>query len=270
MAGRFEGQAVFITGASSGIGAAMALQFADEGARVALAGRREDKLEAVAQLIREKGGEALPLVCDVTDAASIGAAIAKTVETFGKLDVCVANAGFGISGKFERNTTDDYRRQFDTNVFGVIDTAYAAWPHLVETKGRFAVVGSVAGRLGTPGTAAYASSKFAVCGWAEAVAPEWAPYGVSMTLLNPGVVASEIRHKDNNEVVREGSKDPAPSWLVVPTDTAARSMVNAIYRRRFEAIITGHGKLLVFLARKCPRTMHFLMRKFAAPPAKKK
>ena len=269
MAKRFEGCAVFITGAGTGIGAAMARQFAAEGARVALAGRREDKLAIVADAIREKGGEALPVQCDVTSRESIDAAVARTVEAFGGLDVCVANAGFGIAGKFERLTTGDYRRQFDTNVFGVIDTAYAAFPHLAERNGRFAVVSSVAGRLGTPGTSAYAASKFAVCGWAESVAPEWTTKGVSMTLLNPGFVESEIRHKDNDEAVRADLKDPAPQWLVMPAETAASKMLNAIHRRRFEVIITGHGKVFVGLARKFPRTVHFLMRKFAAPKRKK-
>lgn len=270
MARRFEGCVVFITGAGTGIGAAMARQFAAEGARVALAGRREDKLAIVANAIREKGGEALPVRCDVTDRASIEAAVAQTVEAFGGLDVCVANAGFGIAGAFDRLSTDDFRRQFDTNVFGVIDTAYATLPHLAERNGRFAVVSSVAGRLGTPGTSAYAASKFAVCGFAEAIAPEFAGKGVSVTLLNPGFVESEIRHKNNDEVVRADLKDPAPKWLVMPAETAAAKMISAIHRRRFEAVITGHGKLIVCLARLFPRTIHFLMRKFAAPKPKPK
>jgi len=269
MAGRFEGSVVFITGAGSGIGAAMAHQFAAEGARVALAGRREDKLTIVADAIREKGGEAMPVPCDVTDRASIEAAVMRVIEAYGGLDVCVANAGFGIAGNFDRLSTDDFRRQFNTNVFGVFDTAYATLPHLAEREGRFAVVSSVAGRLGTPGTSAYASSKFAVCGWAESVAPEFAGKGVSLTLLNPGFVESEIRYKDNDEVVRADFKDPAPKWLVMPAETAARKMIHAIHRRRFETVITNHGKLIVCLSRKCPRTIHFLMRKFAAPKPKK-
>jgi len=269
MAGRFEGSAVLITGGGSGIGAALAHQFAAEGARVAVTGRREDKLAIVAERIREKGGEALAIACDVTDRASIDAAVAKTVEAFGGLDVCVANAGFGIAGSFDKCTTDDYRRQFNTNVFGVIDTAYAALPHLAERNGRFAVVSSAAGRLGLPGTSAYNASKFAVCGWAESVAPEWVAKGVSLTLLNPGLVESEIRYKDNDEVVRADFKDPAPKWLTMSAETAARKMINAIHRRRFEVIITNHAKLMVLLARLCPRSVHFLLRKFGTPRPKK-
>ena len=269
MAKRFSGNTVFITGAGTGIGAALARQFAAEGARVALAGRREDKLAIVAESIREKGGEALAVKCDVTDRASIEEAVTKTVESYGTLDVCVANAGFGVAGNFDRLTPDDFRRQFDTNVFGVIDTAYATLPHLAEHKGRFAVVSSVSGRLGTPGTSAYSASKFAVCGWAESVAPEFAAKGVSVTLLNPGFVDSEIRVKDNDEVVRADFKDPVPQWLVMPTDKAARQMVNAIYRRRFEVMITRHGKVIVFLARHFPRTIHYILRTFGAPKPKK-
>lgn len=270
MGRRFEGQAVFITGAGTGIGEALAHAFAAEGARVALAGRREDRLTLVADAIRANGGEALALRCDVTDRASLDAAIQATVDTFGGLDVCIANAGFGIAGPFEKIATDDYRRQFDTNVFGVIDTAYAAYPHLVAKRGRFAVVGSVAGRLGTPRSSAYAASKFAVCGWAESVAPEWAAQGVSVTLLNPGFVDSEIRFKDNSESLRPNAKDPAPAWLVMPAETAARKMLRAIEKRRFEVVITLHGKLAVAAVRLFPRLVHAALRRSAGTRPRKR
>jgi short-subunit dehydrogenase len=259
MANRFAGKRVFITGASSGIGAAVARALAYEGARVALSARRVEQLEGVAEKIRGAGGEALCLPCDVTQRASIDAAVAQAVDAFGGLDIVLANAGFGVGGKFERLSTDDFRRQFETNFFGVVDTLYAALPHLKTSRGQVGIVSSVSGRLGTPTTSAYSASKFALCGLAESIYGEFAAQGVSVTLINPGFVASEIRHKDNREQVHLDRKDPAPAWLVVPAEKAAAEILSALHRRKFEAVITGHGKTITFIARHFPRVLRAII-----------
>ena len=257
---KFADKVVFITGASSGIGAAMAFEFAKEGAHVALAARREDKLEAVASAVRETGSQALALRCDVTDRSSVDSAVAQTVDTFGGLDVAVANAGFGVSDAFQSLETDDFRRQFETNVFGAIDTAYAALPHLVRSKGRLVFISSVSGLLGLPTSAAYCASKFALCGLAESIYFELADEGISVTCVSPGWVASEFRAVDNDGIHRAGKDDPMPAWLVAPADKAARQIVRAIHRRKFEAVITGHGKLAVLAHRLLPRTFRGVLR----------
>lgn len=269
MGGRFPDKTVFITGGSSGIGAALGAAFAREGARVVLAARSVERIEMVLEPIRADGGEVKGVVCDVTDRANLNAAIEKTVETYGGLDVAVANAGFGVSGPFQDLQTSDFRRQFETNVFGAIDTAYAALPHLIESKGRFAVVSSVLGMLGIPTTSAYCASKFAVRGWAESLYYELAESGVSVTCINPGVVESSFRTVDNQGVADPGKSDPAPSWLVVPTEKAARQMLTAIYSRRAEAVITNHGKFISACHRHFPRTFRFLVRSLTKGRMKK-
>lgn len=259
MAGLFRGKVVFITGASSGIGAACALEFAREGAQLALAARRLERLEGICREVNALGGEALALACDVRERASIDAAVGEALRRFGRLDVVLANAGFGVGGPVTRLDTSDFRRQFDTNVFGVFDTVFAALPHLIEQKGRLGIVGSVSGRLGTPGTAPYSASKFAVVGFAESIYYDLAPLGVSVTCINPGFVASEIRSINNTgEFV--GNPDPVPRFLVVPAEKAARQMVRALYRRQAELIVTGHGKAAVFMGRHFPRTVRFAIR----------
>jgi NAD(P)-dependent dehydrogenase (short-subunit alcohol dehydrogenase family) len=259
MARRFEGMSVFLTGASSGIGKALALELARQGARVALAARRVERLEAVQAAIEEEGGEALALCCDVTDRPSIDAAVARTVDVFGGIDIAVANAGFGVSGAFEQLTTDDYRRQFDTNVFGVIDTAHAVLPHLEASKGRLGIVASVMGHFGAPTTSAYCSSKFALCGFAESIQHELAEKGVSVICINPGVVESNFRLVDNQNEFHENRSDPAPQWLAVPAKKAAREITRALHRRHFEAVITGHGRILTVARRHFPRSFRWIM-----------
>jgi len=254
MAGRFEGKTVFVTGASSGIGAATANEFAREGAQVALAARRPDRLDEVRQRIESGGGTALALECDVTDRASIDAAVAEAAERFGGLDVVLANAGFGVAGVFNQLDTADFRRQFETNVFGLIDTVYATLPHLEESRGRIGLVGSVSGRMGSPASGPYTASKFAVVGLAECMYYDLADFGVSVTCINPGFVASEIRSIDNEQVFT-GKPDPVPQLIVMPAEKAARQIVRALYRRKPELVITRHGKLAVFLTRHFPRTL---------------
>jgi NAD(P)-dependent dehydrogenase (short-subunit alcohol dehydrogenase family) len=179
-------------------------------------------------------------------------AVAAAVERFGRLDVVYANAGFGVAGKVERLALDDFRRQFETNVFGVLRTFYAAIAELKKTRGTFAMTGSVSAYVSTPGTAAYGMSKFAVRALAESLRGELAPSGVAVVLVNPGFVDSEIRKVDSRGRLHPDAKEPIPSWLLVPTEPAARSIVAAIRRRQAERVITGHGKLLVIAKRLFP------------------
>jgi NADP-dependent 3-hydroxy acid dehydrogenase YdfG len=260
MSRTFEGSRVLITGASSGIGAATARAFAAEGAKVALAARRLDRLEELREEIESAGGQALAVECDVTDRASIEAAVDAAVGAWGGLDVVLANAGFGVSGLMQQIETDDYRRQFEVNVFGLIDTIYAVLPHLRASRGRLGLLGSVVARVGFPSSSAYTASKFAVAGLAESIAYELAEAGVSVTLINPGVVASEFRSVDNRGRQHADAGDPAPNWLIVPTDRAARTIVRALYKRRFEVVVTGHGKAIVFFARHFPTAWRFIVR----------
>jgi len=260
MAGRFQDKVAFITGGSSGIGAELGKVFASQGAKVVLTARRKTKLAAVRSEIKAAGGECLTIQADVCDRASLDAAVAETVEQFGGIDIVVANAGFGVSGLVSDLTTEDFRRQFDTNFFGVVDTLYATLPYLRERRGRFAIIGSVAGRIGMPRSGVYTASKFAVCGLAESLYHELDDQGVSVTLVNPGFVKTEIHQVDNKGVYRSDRKGVNPELLTMPADKAARAIAHAIYKRKSEVMITNHAKAFVFLARHCPMTLRTLAR----------
>jgi len=261
----FKDKAVLITGASSGIGEELALQLGQAGAKLGLAARRKERLEELAQRVAA-AEKPRPLVaqCDVKQDGDLEKAVAETVQQWGKLDVMIANAGFGVVGPLKKLSVEDYRRQFETNVFGVLRTIYAALPEIEKSKGNIAIIGSVTGWASTPGSSPYAMSKFALRALANAITPELRLSGVKVTLISPGFVASNIRRVDNQGQFHEDSKDSIPPWLVMPTEKAARQILGAIARGNREAIITGHGKALVFLERFMPWVIRAAGRKMAA------
>jgi short-subunit dehydrogenase len=249
---QFRNRTVFITGASSGIGAALARQLAAQGAELILAARREDKLHEVVASLPQPHPMARIHSCDVTRDGDLEAVVEQVKREGGKIDIVIANAGFGVAGDLQTLALEDYRRQFETNVFGVLRTIYATLAELKRTRGQLVIIGSVAGYAPQPGASAYGMSKFAVRALAESLHVELAREGVAVTLISPGFVDSEIRRTDNRGVVHEHARDPVPAWLRVRADRAAREIVRAIHRRKREQVVTGHGKLLVFLYRHTP------------------
>jgi short-subunit dehydrogenase len=263
--GDFRGKVALITGASSGIGEALAQQLAQRGALLSLAARRTELLTRLAQRIADATGSG-PLVieCDVTRDGDVERAVAQTVRERGKLDIVFANAGFGVAGLFSTLSVADYRRQFETNVFGVLRTLYAALPEVAAARGHLVITGSIAGWISTPGTSAYAMSKFAVRALANSITPELARCGVALTLISAGFVESDIRRVDNRGVLHAEAPEPMPPWLVMSRSKAARQILRAVARGRREAVITGHGRLLVALERFAPWIIRAAGRRMAA------
>jgi len=177
-------EVVFITGASSGIGEALAREWAKRGARLVLTARRKGRIDALAEELRS-ATNVLAVACDVNEPEELEAATAQALETFGQIDVVVANAGFGVVGAFEELTLADYRRQLETNVFGVISTAKATLDALKASNGRLAIVGSVNSFLTLPEGTPYGMSKYAVRALAEGLYAELKPQGVSVTRIRP-------------------------------------------------------------------------------------
>ncbi len=250
--GRLSGTVTFITGASSGIGAAVAREAARQGSDVVLTARRQERLAALATEIETMGQRAVVASCDVTRDGDMEAAVAKAKEAFGRIDHVIANAGFGVIGPFETLSMDDYRRQFETNVFGVLRTAMATREHLIATRGCLAIVGSVNGYLQLPGSAPYAMSKAAVHALAFTLWQELRPHGVGVVLIAPGFVKSEIRQVDNQGVFHPHAKDRVPSWLSASSEKTARQIMHAVHRRQRVKIITGHAKIAVFFQQHWP------------------
>jgi len=256
MAKRFDQQVVWITGGGSGIGRALALEFAREGAAVAVSGRREERLSEVVRAIGSAGGTGLAVRCDVTDEASVAEAAQTVVRELGGIAVAVANAGFAVAGRIEKLSAADWRRQLDTNVVGAAMVARYALPHLRERKGRVALVGSIASMLAVPGIGAYSASKYAIRAIGQTLSAELHGSGVSCTTLHPGYVESEIDQVDNQGRFHPDYEDKRPKKLMWPADRAARVMLGAIARREREYTFTNHGKVGGFVGRHFPGLVH--------------
>jgi hypothetical protein len=188
-----QDKVALVTGASAGIGEATARVLAREGAHVALAARREDRLDELAnQFASAFDVETLVVPTDVRDEAAVEAMVERTVETFGRLDVLVNNAGLGVGGDVEDLTTEEYRLMMETNVDGVFFATRAAIPHLRETNGNLVFVGSFAGQYPRPGNPTYAATKWWVRGFAHSVEGQIGSDGVGVSVVNPTEVRTEF------------------------------------------------------------------------------
>jgi len=256
---RFGGTVTFITGASSGIGAALALEIARQGGDVVLMARRKERLQELAREIESTGRRALAIQGDIANDGDIELAVKKTNAELGRIDYVVANAGFGVAGRFEKMTIEDFRRQFETNVFGVLRTVYATRENLIASRGCLGIIGSVNGYIATPRLSAYTMSKFAIHGLAESLWYEFRPHRVGVVLIVPGFIETEIRRVDKMGVYHPEMKDRVPPWLRIPAEKAARQIADAIYKRKRIKVISGHGRVAVFLQRHCPGILAAVM-----------
>lgn len=190
-----HGQVALVTGASSGIGGAVARALAQGGASVALAARRTDRIQALAgELAADGEHEALALTCDVRDPDAVQAMVRQTLDRWGKIDILVANAGFGYRSPLIDGDIARWKDMIDTNVYGLLLTLkYGVAPMLERRQGHVVVTSSVAGRVPTLGGSAYCGSKSAATTIADVLRQEVAPQGVRVTTIEPGVVISEFQ-----------------------------------------------------------------------------
>jgi NADP-dependent 3-hydroxy acid dehydrogenase YdfG len=202
--GSLDGKVAAVTGASSGIGEAVALAFAREGASVALAARRTDRLEAVAQRIEEAGGRAVAATVDVSDEGEAGGFVRSAAEELGRLDVVVNNAGVMLLGTVAGAKTEDWRTMIDVNLLGLLYCTHAALPIMAEQgSGHIVNLSSQAGRRATLGSAVYNLTKFGVHAFSEGLRQEALHSGIRVTVVAPGFVETELQGHNVDPVVTE-------------------------------------------------------------------
>jgi clavulanate-9-aldehyde reducatase len=205
MGADLHGRVAAITGASSGIGEATALALHRAGAAVALAARRSDRIEALAERIEADGGRAVALPTDVADEGQARGFVEQAHERLGRLDVLVNNAGVMLLGPVEGADVEEWRRMIDVNVFGVLYCVHAALPLMREQGGGHIVnVSSIAGRRAAIGAAVYNLTKFGLTGFSEGLRQEALGAGVRVTAIEPGWVDTELQGHNTDPAVQEG------------------------------------------------------------------
>ena len=227
MTSNIRGKVVVITGASSGLGEAAARRLAAEGACVALGARREDRLKTLVAELTGGGGEAMALATDVTRLQEVQRLVDRAVESFGRIDVMLNNAGLMPLSPLERLKVDEWDRMIDANIKGVLYGIAAALPKMKAQKsGHFINVSSVAGHRVRPGTAVYSATKYAVRAISEGLRQEVKPYNIRTTIISPGAVATELPTTITDSETVQGMSEILS--LALPAETFADMVVFAM------------------------------------------
>jgi NAD(P)-dependent dehydrogenase (short-subunit alcohol dehydrogenase family) len=241
-----SGKTVLITGGSSGIGRAAALRLAGLGARVVVAARTAAALEEIRTTITARGGQALAVPTDVSDAGQCARAVAAAVEHFGGLDILINSAGLSLRGYFECTTLDVLERVMRVNFFGTLYATHFALPHVKARRGSLVAVSSLTGKRGIPSYALYGASKSAVQGFYESLRLELAPAGVHVGVLSPAYVDTPLRDHVLGPDGKPWINPPPPPFRIWPVEKCVDRLVRLIVKRRAEAMLPAFtGPLLV-------------------------
>ncbi|MCT8268991.1 SDR family oxidoreductase [Afifella sp. JA880] len=228
MSDNIKGKVIVITGASSGLGEATARHLAEQGATVVLGARRAERIDAIAKELTDQGHKALAVTTDVTRRDQVAALVDKAVETFGRIDVMLNNAGLMPLAPLERLKIDEWDRMVDVNVKGVLYGIAAALPHMKRQKsGHIINVSSVYGHKVAPGAAVYCGTKYAVRAISEGLRQEVKPYDIRTTVISPGAVATELLDHISEEDIAKGVREHVAE-IAVPALSFARMVAFAV------------------------------------------
>ena len=268
----FREKTVVVTGASSGIGKALTLQLADEGAWLALAAREVQRLDALVLECQQRGGKAIAIPTDVADESQCCTLIQRTRETYGRIDMLVNNAGMAVVSKLEDlPDLHHFKQVMDVNFYGMVYCTYYALPYIKEASGRIVNVSSLGGVMAIPFNTSYIASKFAVNGFSDSLRMELAKAGVSVTVICPYWVVTEFheRYLDRN------GKPKGPSGRAIYTDktmTANRcaQIILKAARRRKREVLMGPGRMGVWLKLIAPNLVDKMVVEAVLRPAAKR
>ena len=258
---KLQDKVAIVTGASEGIGAAIAREFVAEGAKVALAARSKDKLEALAGELATENTLVVPT--DVTDDGQVRQMVTATVERFGRIDILVNNAGLGVLASVEKTTPDANQHMWNVNYFGVIRCVQAALPELRKTKGLIVNVSSVAGKMAMPFLGNYCGTKHALNGLSNALRMELMneDEGVGVLLVCPGYVDTGFVGNVGQmakDVPQRAQQPPRG----ISAKRLARAIVKGIVKRKHEIVVPAYLRIGVFMRNLFPRFTDRTMARF--------
>jgi len=244
----FENKVVVITGASSGIGEAVAEKFAKKGANIVLVARRKEKLEKVEKNLSQYSVRTLICVCDVSDKEQVKQMSQKVIDTFSKIDILVNNAGFVIYGKIEELSIEDIESQMETNYFGTIYCTKSFLPHfLKQNSGHIVNVASVGGSFGVPGIASYCATKFAMLGFSEGLHHELHDTNVGVTVVSPIMVRTSLfDHPSFKNFTKFAT------GISLSADTVANAIIKASDSSRLEIVVPSFVRIGIWFKQTFP------------------
>jgi len=247
---------VVITGASSGIGKALAYKFGSKGAKIVLAARNMASLQAIETDLQKLGIQALAVQTDVAVENDCRILIEKTLDKFGRIDILINNAGISMRALFIDLQLDVMRRLMDVNYWGTVYCTKFAMPHLLKTSGSLVGVISIGGYIGMPGRSGYAASKFAIRGFLDTVRVENRKTGLHVLVAAPGFTTSNIRRA---ALLADGSvqgETPRNENHMMSAEAVAAHIYKAVAMRKRQLILTFfEGKLTVFLGKFIPKVL---------------
>lgn len=242
---------VVITGASSGIGEALARRFAAAGSKLVLAARRIDRLKIFEEELQ--GTDILSVQTDVAVEKDCQHLIEHAIARFGKIDVLINNAGISMRALFEEVDLDVIRKLMDVNFWGTVYCTKYALPHLLQSKGSVVGVISIAGHVGLPGRSGYSASKFAIRGFLDTLRIENLKKDLHVLVVAPGFTASEVRKVALNAHGNTQGESPRDESKMMTSDECADHIFKAVVKRKRQLILTfKEGKLTVFLSKFFP------------------
>lgn len=267
MQNKLRDKVVVITGASSGIGKALAFEFASLGSKVVLAARSEEKLRNIEKQLVSKGHQAIAVCTDVAIREDCRKLVETAVKKFGGIDILINNAGISMKSLFIETDIAVLQRLMEVNFWGTVYCSQYALPYLLERKGTLAAVSSIAGLQGLPGRSGYSASKSAIHGLLESIRVENLKKGLHVLIFAPGFTSSEIRKHALLGDGTEQGESPRSEDKLMPAEEVARKMVKSILKKNDLKILTLAGNLTIVLKRLMPKLVNWgYYREFAKEP----
>ena len=250
-----ENKVVIITGASGGIGSALAKTFAEKKYRIVIAARDSNKLEDVRKKIELLGCDVLSVICDVSKEEDCKKLIEETVKRFEKIDVLINNAGISMRALFSNLELDVLRKVMDVNFWGTVYCTKYALPYLLKSRGSLVGISSIAGKKGLPGRTGYSASKFAMEGFLETIRTENLKNHLHVLIACPGFTATDIRLNALSEKGLPQTSSPRDETKMMSPQKVANYIYDAVLNRKRDLILTTNGKLTLLLNKFFPSFM---------------
>ena len=246
---------VIITGASSGIGKALAFAFGRQGSKIVITGRDGSKLENTKTELTLEGIDTLSIVADVSIELDNKKVVDKTIVHFGKIDVLINNAGITMRALFNDVETDVIKKVMDINFYGMVYATKYALPEIIKTQGSVIGISSIAGYRGLPGRTGYSASKFALQGFLESLRTELLKQNVHVLVACPGFTTSNIRNTALSADGQIQGESPRDEAKMMTAETVADYIYKATVNRKRDLVLTAQGKLTVLLNKFFPAFM---------------